>query len=124
MDANWTLPPPKVNIIPLLKCLNNWFLDLDNICLQGSLPCLLCKCVISFANKDKTRYFQHLSRDHGAFFNLNLVLIINLLERSQLLSLVSRIKGESEEEDRRREEARDAQVAMFTSVSCYSGSCF
>ena len=86
MDT-WNLPPPK-----------------------GSLPCLLCKCVISFANKDKTRYFRHLALDHGAVFNKNLVLIINLLEKSQLLKLISRVKGEEEEEDRRRRSRRDADT--------------
>jgi len=86
MDPNWSLAPPK-----------------------GSLPCLLCKSVISFANKDKSKYFKHLTLDHGAFFNMNLVLIINLLEKAQLLELIKRIKGEGGDKERRKR-TRDAEV--------------
>ena len=87
MDPNWTSAPPK-----------------------GSLPCLLCKCVISFANKDKTKYFRHLTLDHGAMFNMNLVLIVNLLEKRQLLRLISKIKGEEGDEEKKKRETKDAQV--------------
>jgi len=86
MDPNWSLAPPK-----------------------GSLPCLLCKSVISFANKDKSKYFKHLTLDHGAFFNMNLVLIINLLEKAQLLELIKRIKGEGGDKERRKK-TKDAEV--------------
>ena len=60
-----------------------------------------------------TLFLQHLTRDHGTFFNMNLVLIINLLEKSQLLRLISKIKGEGDEEERRRRNSKDAQV-FFT----------
>jgi len=75
MDAAWNNPPPK-----------------------GTLPCILCKSVISFPNKDKKKYFKHMKKDHGAFYNINLILIINLLERKQILKLIANIKsGESDE---------------------------
>ena len=41
---------------------------------------------------------------------MNLVLIINLLEKSQLLRLISKIKGEGDEEERRRRNNKDVQV--------------
>jgi len=70
MDPAWNKQPPK-----------------------GTLPCILCKCVISFPNKDKQKYFRHMKKDHGAFFNINLILIINLLERKQILKLIANIKS-------------------------------
>jgi len=74
MDPEWNSQPPK-----------------------GTLACILCKSVISFHNKDKNQYFMHMAKDHGAFFNINLMLIINLLERRQILKLIDNIKsGENE----------------------------
>eukprot|EP00092_Neocalanus_flemingeri_P038675 GFUD01042109.1.p1 GENE.GFUD01042109.1~~GFUD01042109.1.p1 ORF type:complete len:441 (+),score=100.10 GFUD01042109.1:126-1448(+) len=70
MDPSWTSQPPK-----------------------GTLPCILCKSVISFPNKDKKKYFNHMKKDHGAFYNINLILIINLLERKQVLKLIANIKS-------------------------------
>ena len=60
-----------------------------------------------------TLFPQHLTRDHGTFFNMNLVLIINLLEKSQLLRLISKIKGEGDEEERRRRNNKDVQVFIY-----------
>lgn len=44
---------------------------------------------------------------------MNLVLIINLLEKSQLLRLISKIKGEGDEEERRRRNNKDVQVVYL-----------
>ena len=85
MDPSWNSQPPK-----------------------GTLPCILCKSVISFPNKDKKKYFKHMKKDHGAFYNINLILIINLLERKQILKLIANIKsGENEE---KKKSVSDAEV--------------
>jgi len=85
MDPSWNSQPPK-----------------------GTLPCILCKSVISFPNKDKKKYFKHMKKDHGAFYNINLILIINLLERKQILKLIANIK--SGENDEKKKSVSDAEV--------------
>jgi len=53
---------------------------------------------------------------------MNLVLIINLLEKAQLLKLISRIKGESDEEERKKSNCREVEVQtdeyVFPSNMC------
>ena len=61
---------------------------------QDCLSCLLCKAVITFEKKDKRKYVNHMKKDHGAFYNINLVLIINLLEREKVLKLIDNIKND------------------------------
>jgi len=95
MDPSWNNPPPK-----------------------STLPCILCKSVISFPNKDKKKYFKHMKKDHGAFYNINLILIINLLERKQILKLIANIKGGESEE--KKKNVCDAEVqtdAFFTPIN-------
>ena len=72
MDPNW-----KSRVLP-----------------QDCLSCLLCKAVITFEKKDKRKYVRHMKKDHGAFYNINLVLIINLLEREKVLKLIDNIKND------------------------------
>ena len=59
-----------------------------------------------------------MKKDHGAFYNINLILIINLLERKQILKLIANIKGGENEE--KKKNVCDAEVqtdAFFTPVN-------
>ena len=88
MDVKWNKPLPVSN---------------------GAVACILCKCVVLFPNKDKKKYFTHMQRDHGAFFNINLILIINLLERRQVLKMISSIKS-GEDLEAQKKEVCDQEV--------------
>jgi len=96
MDPAWNNPPPK-----------------------GTLPCILCKSVISFPNKDKKKYFKHMQKDHGAFYNINLILIINLLERKQILKLIANIKSGETEEKRKSTNDAEVQTEAFFDTPAY-----
>jgi len=96
MDPAWNNPPPK-----------------------GTLPCILCKSVISFPNKDKKKYFKHMQKDHGAFYNINLILIINLLERKQILKLIANIKSGETEEKKKSTSDAEVQTEVFFNPTVY-----
>ena len=88
MDPAWNSEPPK-----------------------GTLDCILCKSVISFPNKDKKKYFKHMKKDHGAFYNINLMLIFNLLDRNHILKLIANIKnGENSNATEKKKKVCDAEV--------------
>jgi len=53
-----------------------------------------------------------MKKDHGAFYNINLILIINLLERKQILKLIANIK--SGENDEKKKSVSDAEVQTDT----------
>ena len=42
--------------------------------------CALCKSAIPFVNRNPERFFRHLLADHSAYFNLNLLLEVSLLQ--------------------------------------------
>jgi len=46
----------------------------------NSLICILCKSAMPFDNVNPERFFRHLLADHSAYFNLNLLLEISLMQ--------------------------------------------
>ena len=52
--------------------------------IKDTVSCILCNAVIRYRQKDKNKYLNHMRRDHGAFYNINLILIINLLGKDSL----------------------------------------
>jgi len=52
-----------------------------------------------------------MKKDHGAFYNINLILIINLLERKQILKLIANIKsGDNKETIEEKKNVCDAEA--------------
>ena len=79
--------------------------------MKDTVSCILCKAVISFEQRDKKKYVQHMRRDHGAFDNINLILVINLLEKEILLKLIKNIYGEKYDRKLLGKEVMDSREA-------------
>ena len=62
--------------------------------IKDTLTCLLCQAVICYKNRDKKKFFNHMRRDHGAFYNIGLILIINLLDKGTSIKLIQDIYRE------------------------------
>ena len=79
--------------------------------MKDTVTCILCKAVISFEQRDKKKYVKHMRRDHGAFDNINLILVINLLEKEILLKLIKNIYGEKYDRKLLGKEVMDSKEA-------------
>ena len=75
----------------------NW--NDTSIVLDNTVSCLLCKAVISFDKKDKAKYTKHMQYDHGAFYNINLLLVINILDRDMVFQLIEAIKNPTKKKE-------------------------
>ena len=64
---------------------------------RDCLSCILCKAVIGFEKKEKKKYVIHMQKDHGVFYNINLILIINIMDRQKVLKLIDRMQNEVSE---------------------------
>ena len=62
--------------------------------IKDTLTCLLCQAVICYKNRDKKKFVNHMRRDHGAFYNIGLILIINLLDKGTSIKLIQDIYRE------------------------------
>ena len=91
MDPNWSKKGPPTDCI----------------------ECILCKSVITFKNKKKDRYVKHMQKDHGAFYNTNLILIINLLERKKILKLIDQVKSDCVDKER-KDAAVQTEAVQFS----------
>ena len=59
---------------------------------SGTLQCLLCKGVVTFVNGDKSKFENHMQADHDAYFNHNLMLAINYLDKNTLKEIVTQFE--------------------------------
>ena len=78
--------------------------------IKDTITCILCNAVIRYQQNDKKKYQNHMRRDHGAFYNINLILIVNLLG-TEALELIQKnhrerkVSGTASEVKKTREAA-------------------
>ena len=91
--VSFTISPTR-SLIAVSQCeqMDRRFNSSEQI--QDTLTCLLCQAVICYKNRDKKKFFNHMRRDHGAFYNIGLILIINLLDKRTSIKLIQDIYRE------------------------------
>ena len=88
--------------------------------IKDTLTCLLCHAAISYQNRDKKKFVNHMRKDHGAFYNIGLILIINLLDKGTSIKLIQDIYREKysrRKEDTKSEQQKEAFAQTEPSVA-------
>ena len=98
----------RIIVIGNLRSIFVQSLKMDPLFNSSTLPddtvsCILCHAVISWDKKDKSKYNKHMRYDHGAFFNINLMLVLNVMDKSKLWKLIEAIKKNKEDDKNRVE---------------------
>ena len=55
----------------------------------GTIVCILCRGVINFSHKNSETFLSHLKNEHNVHFYINLLLILNLMDKNVLKDSLS-----------------------------------
>ena len=50
--------------------------------MSGYIVCLMCKAKLIYVEEDPSHYKSHLKYHHGAYYNHNVILALNLLDKT------------------------------------------
>ena len=57
---------------------------------SSSLRCMFCDGIVSFEDRDSTKFFKHLQTHHEIHFKFELILTINLMDSDVIDDIIAK----------------------------------